>query len=84
MIVVVGEPEAEDTRLMLAALRRPFAPQRVVLFVPHGEEASPLARVAPALANLRMIQGKATAYVCRDGSCAAPTTDVKAALSLVG
>jgi hypothetical protein len=79
-IVIAGEAEAADSRAMLDALQTRFLPNTVVLFRP--EEASPaIAELAPYTASQRAIQGRATAYVCQNFSCDAPTTDVDTMLS---
>ena len=60
---------------MIAALRKGFRPNQVILLrTPENAEA--LAKIAPYTATQASLGGKATAYVCRDFSCKAPTTDV--------
>jgi uncharacterized protein YyaL (SSP411 family) len=83
-VVIVGDPEAEDTRAMVEALRRPFLPGKVVLLkrVDGGEEG--IVRLAPFLGDHHQVEGKATAYVCRDHFCQNPTTDVQTMLDLLG
>jgi uncharacterized protein YyaL (SSP411 family) len=39
-VVIVGKSRREDTVSMLAALRKPFLPQKVVLFRPMDRQAS--------------------------------------------
>ncbi len=75
-VVVVGKPDAQDTRDMLSALRRDFRPNKVVLFRDATESESPLDQLAPFSANHVMVDGKATAYVCRRGACKQPVTDI--------
>ncbi|HUW58590.1 MAG TPA: hypothetical protein VMZ92_18280 [Planctomycetota bacterium] len=43
-----------------------------------------LAALAPFTKAQAPIDGKATAYVCRDFTCNAPTTDVTTMLELLG
>jgi hypothetical protein len=64
MVTVVGDIEAEDTKELLEPLRRHYLPTTVV------------ALKSPDKAGLgfQQIDGKATAYVCRDQTCLPATT----------
>jgi uncharacterized protein YyaL (SSP411 family) len=81
-VVVVGDPGAEDTREMLAAVHGVFAPNKVVVLKPlEGAEA--LEALVPYTKTQTALEGAATAYVCENYACQAPTTDpavVRAAL----
>jgi hypothetical protein len=75
-IVIIGDPADKDTRDLLAAIHRTFLPGSVVLVIPPGASGEAIRRLAPYTTSLAQIDGKATAYVCRDYTCALPTTDV--------
>ena len=46
-VVIVGYPQSEDTMSMLTALRKPFLPQKVVLFRPaHHKAAADITAIA--------------------------------------
>ena len=79
-IVVAGGAEAEDTRAMLRALHHRFRPNKVVLLRPEGDEPA-IAGIAPYTADQTAVDGKATAYVCRDFACRAPTTEIEVMLA---
>ena len=81
-VVVAGDPAAADTRVMLAALQRPFLPDTVVVLRPDGD--ADIVALAPYAASQRSLDGAATAYVCRSHACEAPTTDVKIMLRALG
>jgi hypothetical protein len=82
-VVVVGAPPDSDTAEMLKALRSRFMPNKVVLFRP-SEEASPeITRLAPFTAQHTPVDGKATAYVCVEGACKMPTSDINEMLALM-
>ena len=66
-IAIVGRPQAEDTRALLARVRHPYRPFQVVA-VAAPEEAS---RV-PLLQQRGQLEGRATAYVCRHFTCQRP------------
>ncbi len=73
-VVITGPRESSGTDAMIAALRRVFAPNKVVLFRPEGD-APPITKLAAFTQNQKPRQGRATAYVCRNHRCRLPTTD---------
>ncbi|MEE9162446.1 MAG: thioredoxin domain-containing protein, partial [Candidatus Neomarinimicrobiota bacterium] len=75
-VVIAGERGSSDAAAMLAALRRSYHPNKVVIFHPQGDGRAEIAQLAPFVANQTSLDGKATAYVCRNYACKAPTTDV--------
>ncbi len=82
-VVVAGPAAAGDTRRMVRAARREFAPNRVLLFLPTEQQEPEITALAPFSRSLKSLDGKATAYVCRDRSCELPTTDVEQMLRLL-
>jgi uncharacterized protein YyaL (SSP411 family) len=82
-VVVAGATEAQDTQQMLGALRKPFVPHKVVLFRSTDRDPEILS-VAPYTEAHKSIDGRATAYVCRNYSCEVPTTDPQQMLQRLG
>jgi len=82
-VVVVGDPQSEDTKKMLSILNKNFFPNIVALAKDTGNNGAKLAGLAPFTAEHKAIAGKATAFVCRNHSCKSPTTDVKQFLNLL-
>ncbi len=78
-VVIAGDPAAEDTRALVRAFQGRYRPHTVLLLRPEGD-APPIARLAPFTLDQRSREGRATAYVCRDFACKAPTADVAQAL----
>jgi uncharacterized protein YyaL (SSP411 family) len=74
-VVVVGKPGAADTQAMIARIRKSFQPNRVIILRPPGDR-QPIVKLAPYTANMGMIDGQATAYVCRNFACELPTADL--------
>jgi hypothetical protein len=73
-VVIVGRRGAADTQAMWTAAHRRYRPFAVMV------PADPSARAAlaihmPWVAAMTMIDDRATAYVCRDFACDAPSTD---------
>jgi uncharacterized protein YyaL (SSP411 family) len=83
-IVIVGNPEREDTKNMLQDIHTAFLPQKVLLFVPDNKEIPGISHLAPFTKNYKAIDGKATAYVCFQQTCKKPTTDRKELHSFLG
>jgi hypothetical protein len=77
-VVIAGDPETESLRTMLKTLRREFVPNKVVLVRPCGPEDPPIVGIAEFTQNQTSLNGKATAYVCRNYACELPTTDPQA------
>jgi len=82
-VVVVGDPDRQDTIEMLKALNSRFIPSKVVILVDSGEETPAILRLAEFIRNLSAIGGSATAYVCTNQSCDLPTTDASRMLDLL-
>ena len=82
-VVIAGDPSASDTREMIRALQRAFVPNKVVLFRPAGVERPEIAELAPFTLAQTSVDGRATAYVCRDYACQLPVTDSDEMLRLL-
>jgi len=82
-VVLAGDSEADDTKAMLKSMRARFVPNKVVLLRPSEQESPDIIRVAPFTEGQTSIDGKATAYVCRDYVCKLPTTDADKMLELL-
>jgi len=75
-VALVGSSRAADTGSLLRVIRRSFVPSKVVAFCEQdGNAATEAARAVPLLEGKTMTAGKATAYVCENFRCKAPTTD---------
>jgi uncharacterized protein YyaL (SSP411 family) len=83
-VVVCGNPQAPDTRKMLAMLRGRFMPNKVIIVKPDDAEESEIVRLAPFVAAYHAIDDKATAYVCTNHACRLPTTDPEEMLKMLG
>ncbi len=73
-VVIAGDPRSEDARVLIEPLQTAFLPFLTVLVRdPRGDPV--LDRIAGLPSSYRELDGKATAYVCRDHTCKSPTTD---------
>jgi uncharacterized protein YyaL (SSP411 family) len=76
-IAIVGDPQSADTQALLNIVRTGYRPFQVVaLGSPNAEPA-----VVPLLQDRDLMDGCATAYVCRAFACQAPATEQKALLA---
>ena len=73
-IVIVGAHDAADTRAMWIAAHKRYRPFAVITLVDPSQQAAMAAHM-PWVAGMKMIDGKATVYVCRNFACDAPSTD---------
>ena len=78
-VVIVGEREAADTKALTRAVYDLSLPNRVLQIVAPGTELAPL---HPAHGR-GQLSGKATAYVCRKGTCSLPVTEAAALAGLL-
>lgn len=72
-VAVVGRKEEPSTEEMLRFIRQGFFPNAVFAFA-YEDNLEEAAKDVPLLAGRKVIDGKATAYVCRRGACLAPVT----------
>jgi len=72
-VVVVGTPGSPDTAALLATLRTQAPPDTLVLLKNPADAR--LDALAPFTRDMAAQGGKATVYICRDQTYAAPTTD---------
>lgn len=82
-VVIVGDREADDTRAMHRALNRVFVPNKVVVYKPLGDDDEDIVELATFTKTQTAIDGKATAYVCKNYACDLPTTKTEQMLDLL-
>ncbi len=73
-IVVIGDKQREDTQKMVSILYSEYIPMGVSLLY-SGDDGDVLERLAPFVTGQRMVDGKATAYICENFACQSPVTD---------
>jgi uncharacterized protein YyaL (SSP411 family) len=72
-VAIVGEPDTSEAAALLGPLREVYRPHQVVAIA-----ADPEASAIPLLRARERVDGRATAYVCRDFACRLPVTDAAA------
>jgi uncharacterized protein len=73
-LVIVGDPSSDDTRALRHVVMQRYLPTTIV--VPLAVPArTRLSELLPWTASMKEVHGRATAYLCRNFACEAPTTD---------
>jgi hypothetical protein len=81
-VAVVGKRNDPATQEFLDTLRKGFYPNAVFAFA-YGDEAEKAGLIIPLLKDRKLVNGKATAYVCRQGTCLAPVHTVEDLVKLL-
>jgi uncharacterized protein len=74
-VVIAANPRDPLANEMLKLLRGRYLPNASLLFRPTNEPEPGIVQVAPFTATQGLLNGKATAYVCRGWACELPTND---------
>ncbi|NPD88321.1 MAG: thioredoxin domain-containing protein [Asgard group archaeon] len=82
-IVVVGDPDSQETTSMIEELRNQYLPNKVVLFKSTKNEKE-ISNIIEILKEYKTIENKPTAYVCQEFVCKNPTTDIDIMLNQLG
>jgi uncharacterized protein YyaL (SSP411 family) len=83
-IIIAGKPDAQDTAMLLREVQTRFIPNKVLMLADGDEGQRELASRIPFLETLKMIDGKATAFVCENYACRLPTGDPAVLARLLG
>ncbi|GAB6281893.1 MAG: thioredoxin domain-containing protein [Ignavibacterium sp.] len=82
-IIIIGEPNNNDTKEMLTTLQKNFIPNKILIYKNPFDNNEKLNEIIPFIKDYKMIDEKATAYVCKNFSCQLPTTDLNKLLALI-
>ncbi len=75
-IAVVGEKNADDTKVVLQEIHGRFLPNKILALLDPSNSKSSADVSTPLTDGKTQIEGKATVYVCENYACQVPTTDV--------
>jgi uncharacterized protein YyaL (SSP411 family) len=82
-IVVVGDRGAEETRALLVEIHSRFLPDSIVLLIDSDQARARFAEGIASIAEMKKVDGRAAAYVCRDYTCQLPVSDAAALAALL-
>ena len=74
-VVVVKPAAGADDGSLMDRFRALFVPNRILVVTAEGEELAAHAELVPLVSGKRAMDGKVTAYVCKQGVCRLPTSD---------
>jgi uncharacterized protein YyaL (SSP411 family) len=74
-IILAGRLDSAEMRALLHELNTRFVPSRVVLLVDSPEAQQALAAGIPSVESMRPLDGRASAYVCRNYTCQLPVSE---------
>ena len=69
---------------MWRELNRTYLPGAILLQADGGSQQKQLGKKLPFLDGIKPVDGKATAYICRDFACQAPITDLETLKKALG
>ncbi|MCX8132210.1 MAG: thioredoxin domain-containing protein [Clostridia bacterium] len=73
-VVLVSDKETHDIDKMVEIIREEYRP--FMLTMVYSDEYKEIKELAPFIEDYKAIGGGATAYVCENFACQAPTTDI--------
>ena len=82
-IVLVGPRGRDDTQALHHVVSERYVPFAIVIPVEPGDRQAELGRLLPWIAPMTMVEGRATAYVCRHFACERPVTSPEALAGLL-
>jgi hypothetical protein len=71
-IILAGRRDSAEMRALLRELHARFVPSRVVMLVDSPETQRALAASIPSVVSMNPLEGRASAYVCRNYTCQLP------------
>ncbi len=77
-VILLGPRDAAGTAALHRAFAACFLPGAVSLVVEPGAHQREIAARLPWTASMEMLDGRPTAYLCRDGACERPVNDAEA------
>lgn len=83
-IVLVGDMDSVEFSDFRFQIQRPFIPNKVIIFKPAEESSgSEIQKLAPFVEHHTCLDGKTTAYVCKNFQCELPSTEMEKTLELL-
>lgn len=77
-IVIAGDPAKPETLMtMLRTVQRQFLPNTLLILHPPGAAGEEVRQLIPLVKDKLPLGGRATAYVCQNFACQAPTQDIE-------
>jgi uncharacterized protein len=81
-VVIIGQRDQPDAQSLLRVIRESYVPNKLLLVIPPDAGAGEAFAHLP-VEEMTQVQGQATAYVCTNFACSAPTIDAEALAKLL-
>lgn len=75
-IIIAGQRWKEDTERMLRELHNRYIPNKIILLADHEAGQEFLSQHLSFIESVKMLNEKATAYICENYACKLPTSDI--------
>ena len=82
-IIIVGDPDAADTKQLVNIINTFYLPTTMVLLADNGPGQRYLEQNMPFMKSMSAIDNKATAYVCENFTCKRPVNSGQELASLI-
>ena len=82
-IIIAGKANSEDIKMMLNSLHEFYIPNKVIIHSDSEDDSNYVSKNLEIVKYMKMIDGKATAYVCENYACKLPTNDLEVFISLL-
>jgi len=76
-VIIAGNPDSGDTKRLIQSLQRSFLPAVTTLAFDPDNPNRGAWKNLPFVSNIKISDGKAAAYVCRNSACQPPITDAE-------
>ena len=83
-VIIVTPKTRDQAEPFLSELRRTYLPNRVLVVASEGRDLEAQAELIPLVEGKVARRGQPTAYVCEQGLCKLPTTEVRVFAKLLG
>ena len=74
-VIIAGHPDRDDTKRLIRTLQRSFLPAVTILAVDPDNPDPVVLKNLPFVSQIKTIDGRSAAYVCRNFTCQPPVTD---------
>jgi uncharacterized protein YyaL (SSP411 family) len=80
-MIIAGNKGDSKTETLINAIQMNFIPNKTLVL--HSDDTSELMEIIPALELKKMENNEATVYICSEGTCKSPTSDLNTLLELL-
>ncbi len=82
-VIIIGDSDKDDTKKMLRVLQQNYLPRKVIILRPAKNKVQEIDKMINFNLPSEKITEKATAYICKDYVCMAPTADIQKIINLL-